>query len=70
MYKDEYKDCRSIKARFNQYFIHGKYQDCTQWRHDWDNCHKWRDDKNVKAAVGSEIKTCDFVSNGDTFRGK
>ena len=37
MYKEEYKDCKSIKARFHQYFIFGETLDCEQWKIDYDN---------------------------------
>lgn len=40
-----------MKGRFHQYFIHGKSVDCNQWKHDFDNCVRYTDDKNFKAAV-------------------
>ncbi|GLH10445.1 SFRICE_000126 [Gryllus bimaculatus] len=49
MYKEEYKDCTSFRARFHQYFIYGETLDCTQWKKDYDNCVRWTRDKNVKA---------------------
>ncbi|KAF5307986.1 hypothetical protein FQR65_LT06554 [Abscondita terminalis] len=49
-YLEEYKDCRSIKARLHQYFIYGNSLDCSQWRRDYDSCIKWQDEKNLKAA--------------------
>lgn len=51
MYKDEYKECTSFKGRFQQYFIYGEPQNCNQWKKDYDNCCKWEDDKELKAAV-------------------
>ena len=42
LYKEEYHDCKSIAARFHQYFVFGEYQDCTQWKIDYDNCHLWK----------------------------
>ncbi|KAF5291158.1 hypothetical protein FQA39_LY14400 [Lamprigera yunnana] len=50
VYLEEYKDCRSIRARLHQQFVYGKSLDCTQWRKDYDNCTKWNDFKNVQAA--------------------
>ncbi|GAB6024213.1 hypothetical protein CHUAL_008912 [Chamberlinius hualienensis] len=42
MYRAEYKDCKSYKSRFHQYFIHGKTVDCDEWKKDFDNCMFWR----------------------------
>lgn len=58
MYKDEYKECKSIKGRFNQYFIFGEYLDCTQWANDYNNCqkHSWFNDKEAaKLVIKSEL---------------
>ncbi|PSN39173.1 hypothetical protein C0J52_20383 [Blattella germanica] len=49
LYKEEYSDCTSIKARFHQYFIHGESVDCSQWKRDYDNCVRWENNKNSKA---------------------
>lgn len=49
-YLEDYKDCRSIAARFHQYFVYGKTIDCSQWRRDYDACIKWQDGEDVKAA--------------------
>ncbi|VVC96922.1 UPF0545 protein C22orf39 homolog [Leptidea sinapis] len=51
IYEDEYDECTSIKARFHQYFVYGETLDCNQWKRDYDNCCKWRDDKDIKAGV-------------------
>lgn len=51
MYKEEYEDCTSLKARFHQYFIHGKSTDCTQWKRDYDNCVKYEENKDQKAGA-------------------
>ncbi|GLV32461.1 uncharacterized protein CBL_00829 [Carabus blaptoides fortunei] len=50
MYREEYNDCRSVKGRFHQYFIHGETKDCGQWKKDFDNCSKWKDANDLKAA--------------------
>nr|CAD7412093.1 unnamed protein product [Timema poppensis] len=49
IYKEEYSDCTSIKARFHQYFIHGEMVDCSQWKKDFNNCSKWTLDQNIDA---------------------
>ncbi|XP_026329803.1 UPF0545 protein C22orf39 homolog isoform X3 [Hyposmocoma kahamanoa] len=50
LYKDEYKECTSFRGRFHQYFIYGQSLDCNQWKHDYNNCCKWVDDNDLKAA--------------------
>lgn len=59
MYKDEYKECKSIRGRFNQYFVYGESLDCEQWRNDYNNCEKysWLNDKEAaKLVIQSEMK--------------
>jgi len=51
MYKEEYSECTSIKGRFHQYFIFGKSVDCSQWKRDFENCVRWRDNHNSNALV-------------------
>ncbi|CAG7631507.1 unnamed protein product [Allacma fusca] len=48
-YKEEYKDCKSFKERFNQYFIYGEMQDCAQWNEDYNNCRAWNDAKDKES---------------------
>lgn len=58
MYKDEYKECKSLKSRFNQYFIFGHYLSCEQWRTDHNNCQKytWSEDKEAaRELIVSEL---------------
>ncbi|CAH1100485.1 unnamed protein product [Psylliodes chrysocephalus] len=50
IYDEEYSDCTSIRARFHQYFVHGKSIDCSQWKKDSVNCYKWEERQDVKAA--------------------
>ncbi|KAJ6641372.1 UPF0545 protein C22orf39 [Pseudolycoriella hygida] len=50
LYKEEYNDCKSIKGRFNQYFIHGESIDCQQWKRDYDNCSRYEDKQDLKSA--------------------
>ncbi|GFQ97535.1 uncharacterized protein TNCT_508731 [Trichonephila clavata] len=47
-YKEELKDCRSIKAKFNQYFIFGHTLDCSQWKQDYQNCMQFRKKRDLK----------------------
>jgi len=57
MYKEEYKDCKSIKQRFQQYFIYGASQDCSQWKSDYDHCLQWRackDKESIMTVIESE----------------
>ncbi|CAL1267942.1 unnamed protein product [Larinioides sclopetarius] len=56
-YKDEYKDCKSMKARFHQYFIYGDTIDCTHWKNDYMNCMHFRkkhDLESLEKVVVSE----------------
>ncbi|EZA53162.1 hypothetical protein DMN91_005244 [Ooceraea biroi] len=49
IYKGEYDDCCSIRARFNQYFIFGETLDCKQWDIDYRNCYQWQKYKSEEA---------------------
>ncbi|KAK9707695.1 Protein of unknown function (DUF3128) [Popillia japonica] len=49
-YKEEYSDCRSIRSRFQQYFVFGHTIDCSQWKRDADNCYKWTENRDLRAA--------------------
>ncbi|GBP02583.1 UPF0545 protein C22orf39 homolog, partial [Eumeta japonica] len=50
LYKDEYNECTSIKGRFHQYFIYGETLDCNQWKKDYNNCCKWVEERDLRAA--------------------
>ncbi|CAK1581662.1 unnamed protein product [Parnassius mnemosyne] len=50
IYKDEYKECTSFRGRFQQYFVYGETLDCNQWKKDYDNCCKWEENNDLKAA--------------------
>ncbi|CAG4912001.1 unnamed protein product [Colias eurytheme] len=50
VYSDEYDECTSFRARFHQYFIYGETLDCNQWKRDYDNCCKWVENEDKKAA--------------------
>ncbi|XP_006610496.1 UPF0545 protein C22orf39 homolog [Apis dorsata] len=51
IYKAEYNDCTSIRARFHQYFIFGETIDCKQWKIDYNNCDLWERKKDKKAYI-------------------
>lgn len=51
MYKGEYKECKRIKGRFNQYFVFGEFQDCQDWADTYNNCQKYSWGKNKDAAI-------------------
>ncbi|XP_035213603.1 UPF0545 protein C22orf39 homolog isoform X2 [Stegodyphus dumicola] len=50
-YKEEFKDCRSIRARMHQYFVYGESIDCSQWKTDYQNCMLFRNKKDIKALM-------------------
>ncbi|XP_044271561.1 UPF0545 protein C22orf39 homolog [Tribolium madens] len=50
VYEEEYKECTSFRGRFHQYFIFGETLDCISWKRDYDNCCRWRENKDVKSA--------------------
>lgn len=39
-----------MKGRFHQYFIHGESVDCLQWKRDYDNCSRYEEKNDLKAA--------------------
>ncbi|KAH8267368.1 hypothetical protein KR026_001069 [Drosophila bipectinata] len=55
LYKDEYDDCTSFKARFHQYFIFGKDTDCSQWLTDYRNCERFQQSNGNDIAAGSAV---------------
>lgn len=61
-YKGEYKECKSLRGRFQQYFVYGENLNCDQWRDDYNNCQKWSWLKDKNAAlelIKSEMKRSD-----------
>ncbi|XP_059620744.1 UPF0545 protein C22orf39 homolog [Phlebotomus argentipes] len=50
LYKHEFSDCKSYKARFNQYFIYGESIDCSQWGKDYEDCLKYEEKDDLAAA--------------------
>ncbi|XP_055679747.1 UPF0545 protein C22orf39 homolog [Lutzomyia longipalpis] len=53
LYRQEFKDCKSIKGRFHQYFIFGENIDCSQWGRDYENCTKYEEKGDI--AAGREL---------------
>lgn len=51
MYNTEYGECTAISSRLHQMFIHGSTVDCNHWHEDYTNCLKWKNYKNIQAAV-------------------
>lgn len=51
LYKQEFKECKRIKGRFNQYFIYGERLDCTHWGTDYNNCQKYHWFKDTDAGI-------------------
>ncbi|RZF42621.1 hypothetical protein LSTR_LSTR001416 [Laodelphax striatellus] len=58
-YEEEYADCKSIRGRFHQYFVHGYLLDCSPWKRDADNCERWtknQDRDSLEELIDSETK--------------
>ncbi|KAI8782636.1 UPF0545 protein [Biomphalaria glabrata] len=51
VYKEEYKDCKSLLSRVYQHYVYGTQQDCSQWMTDFNNCMKFRLTRDTEAAV-------------------
>lgn len=51
MYKAEFKECKSIRGRFQQNFVYGERQDCQHWGDTYNNCQKWEWLGNEAAAI-------------------
>ncbi|XP_041347459.1 UPF0545 protein C22orf39 homolog [Gigantopelta aegis] len=49
-YREEYHDCKSLRGRFNQYYVFGTLEDCNQWKRDLDNCVRFMDTSSPDAA--------------------
>lgn len=67
MYDEEYKDCKSFQARFQQYFVYGETQDCLQWKRDYENCIKFEDSRDLKAA--RELLDSEKNRRAERFKG-
>lgn len=46
---EEYKDCKSVKARFQQYFVNGDILDCSGWNHDLNDCINFEEKNDYRA---------------------
>lgn len=51
IYNKEYKDCTAIVSRLHQMFVHGSTIDCNHRHEDYTNCLRWKNEKDIKAAV-------------------
>jgi len=40
-----------MTSRLHQIFVHGSTVNCNNWHEDYTNCLKWKNDKNIQAAV-------------------
>ncbi|XP_075169099.1 synaptic plasticity regulator PANTS [Haematobia irritans] len=69
VYKDEYDDCTSFKARFHQYFIHGENTDCTQWQTDYKNCVRYQDSNGNDVQAGEAVVRSEEERRLRRFRG-
>lgn len=38
LYNEEFQACKGWRGRFNQYFVYGKYADCSKWQEDFVQC--------------------------------
>ncbi|KAF7491519.1 UPF0545 protein C22orf39 -like protein [Sarcoptes scabiei] len=57
-YKQEYSDCKSIRARVHQYFINGHTDSCEDWQNDYNNCFQYRKTKDpilIRKIIASEL---------------
>ncbi|XP_022190703.1 UPF0545 protein C22orf39 homolog [Nilaparvata lugens] len=58
-YDEEYSDCKSVRGRFHQYFVHGDLLDCSPWKRDMANCERWtknKDRDSLEELINSEMK--------------
>uniref|UniRef100_A0A1A9WK27 Synaptic plasticity regulator PANTS n=1 Tax=Glossina brevipalpis TaxID=37001 RepID=A0A1A9WK27_9MUSC len=69
VYKDEYEECTSIKARFHQYFIHGENTDCTDWHNDYQNCVRYEDSNGNDLAAGKAVVHSEEERRKNRFKG-
>jgi len=46
-YMEEYKDCKRIQSRIEQYYTDGKLQDCETWLRDFNSCVAFREHNDI-----------------------
>ena len=39
-----------LPNRFHQYYVHGEFQDCTQWKENFNDCKRWSESADEEAA--------------------
>ncbi|KAL0272286.1 UNVERIFIED_CONTAM: hypothetical protein PYX00_005322 [Menopon gallinae] len=73
-YEDERAECKLIRSRFHQYFVHGEVTDCNVWARDATNCKKCLDERDNRAClalIGSEsirrLKRLEGHRNNDVW---
>lgn len=49
MIAEEYKECTSIKGRFQQYFVNGDILDCSSFNHDLNDCINFEEKNDYRA---------------------
>jgi len=50
MYQDEYEECTSFRARWNQKYIFGEEMNCSKWQENFINCIKLRETQDITYA--------------------
>ncbi|KAK6637953.1 hypothetical protein RUM44_008376 [Polyplax serrata] len=61
-YKEDYKECKSLKGRFQQYFIFGEMVDCSPYKMKWKLCNK--------CAYGNEEACDELIREENKLREK
>lgn len=48
-FTEEAAECRSIRGRFQQYFVNGDILDCSSWNHDLNDCINFEEKNDYRA---------------------
>jgi hypothetical protein len=62
LFAEEYKECRSLKGRFQQYFVNGDILDCSVYDKDLNDCINFEcknDLESAKRIIENEDKRRD-----------
>jgi hypothetical protein len=46
---EEAAECRSVRGRFQQYFVNGDILDCSSWNHDLNDCINFEEKNDYRA---------------------
>ncbi|CAG0884548.1 unnamed protein product, partial [Darwinula stevensoni] len=49
VYEEDYRECKRIRGRFQQYYVEGKMKDCSMLFHMQTNCKRWTKESNFDA---------------------